>query len=513
MKRFLKRHANRITGTLTGFDRVLFRGTLRSISYQNGMDIFLSSQHVLYKDFASFAQKISDRLKTHAESMAQRLKRPLVYVASSKESKETIARTIMEKDGITDGLICILSCVEPCQSFSIRRDQGTKHLVLTPQQRKCLHLYFYYMDREFGLMHLRLQTWLPMSIQICINGREWLARALDRAHITYERRDNCFTRIDDLPHAQQLLDRLSQRKWHRLFSVMARRVNPWLHGNDALNLHGYYWTVRQAEFATDVMFRDADSLHEYYPLFVRHAIDQFRSDDVLRFLGRRTNIRFNGEVRSDLTRRTEGVRVKHWVESNSIKMYDKPACGGRIETTINNPRQFKVRRHVRRHGNPVTAWVPMRKGVVDMRRLVQVCRTANERYLEALAVIGESSPSHKLLDSVSVPVTRNGRRYRALRPISPEDATIFQRVSGPAALLQGFRNKDIRSPLPGTEQQSPTERRKCTARTSRTLRLLCAHEVVYKVPQTNYYRITQRGQQIMTTSLRFRESNIALLAA
>jgi len=482
------------------------------------MDIFLSSQHVLYKDFSGFAQKISDRLKAHAETMAQRLKRPLVYVVSSKESKEAIARAIMEKDCITDGLICILSCVEPCQSFTIYRDRGTKHLVLTSQQRKCLHLYFYYMDSEFGLMHLRLQTWLPMPIQICINGREWLSRALDRAHIGYERRDNCFTRVDNLRYAQQLLNRLSQRKWHTLFTAMARRVNPWLKGN--LNLHGYYWTVRQAKFATDVLFRDVHCLQEYYPLFVRHAIDQFHSEDVLRFLERRTNIRFNGEVRSNLTRRNEGVRVKHWVDANSIKMYDKQGSVLRIETTINNPRQFwesiplgKVRRHVTRNGNPVIDWVNMRKGVVDIRRLVQVCRAANERYLEALAIIGESSPSHKLLDIVSVPVIQNSRRYRALRPISPEDTKIFQCVCGHASLLQGFRNKDIRVPITGDEQQSPEERSKNTACTSRRLRLLRAHNLIYKVPKTNYYRITQHGQKIMTTSLRFRESNIALLAA
>ncbi len=512
MKQFLKRHASHITGTLSGFDRLLFRGTLRSICYQKGMDILLSSEHVLYKDFGSFAQKISDRLKTHAEAMAEQLKRPLVYITSAKESKEAIARAILEKDGIAEGLICILSCVEPCQSFSTQRDQGTGHLVVIPALRKCLHVYFYYMDREFGLMHLRLQTWLPMSIEICINGREWLGRELDRAHIGYKRSDNCFPQIDDVARAQQLLERLSHRKWYRMLSAMARRVNPWLAGNQ-LHLRGYYWTVRQAEFATDVMFRDAESLHEYYPLFVRHAIDQFGSGDVLRFLGRRTNIRFQGEVHSDLKRRIEGVRVKHWVESNSIKMYDKQGSVLRIETTINNPHQFKVRRHMKCHGNPVTAWVRMRKGVVDMRRLVQVCQRANERYLEALAVIGEPSPSHKLLDSVSVPVTRNGRRFRALRPISPEDSAIFQRVAGPAALLQGFRNKDIRPLLTAEQEQNPTERRKCTAHTSRTLRLLCAHELIYKVPTTNYYRIAKRGHEIISTSLLFRESNIALLAA
>ena len=63
--------------------------------------------------------------------------------------------------------------------------------------------YFYYVDRQFGLMHVRLQTWLPFTMQICINGREYLARRMDKAGISYERRENCFTRIDDLQKHKQ----------------------------------------------------------------------------------------------------------------------------------------------------------------------------------------------------------------------------------------------------------------------------------------------------------------------
>ena len=342
MERFLERHQNRVVGVLSGFDRVLFQGTLRSLSYLNGLEAFLATFRVLYKDFGSFWEGLSEQLKAHAHALAEKQGRPAQYLESSAVSKEKVAQEIRDRDGIREGLICVLSCVEPCQTFGIRRDRASKQLRLVPAQRKCLHLYFYYQDREFGMMHVRLQTWLPFGIQVCLNGREYLARRLNRAGIGYEQRDNCFASIDDLPRAQAMLESLTHRRWERFLSVLAKRVNPLLGSRYGWDQHGYYWSIRQAEYATDVMFRDGE-LSELYPALINHAMQHFGSDDVLRFLGRRTNARFKGEVTTDLKRYSDGVRIKHRVEENSIKMYDKQGSVLRIETTINNPRRFKVR--------------------------------------------------------------------------------------------------------------------------------------------------------------------------
>ena len=221
MERFLQRHKGRIKGTIAGLDRVLFRGQLISICHIDAMDRFLSSQHVLYKDFSQFAQMLSYEIKSHAEQMASESARPFHYLTSSTISKEEFARSIMRKDNVTQGLICILSCVEPCHSFSIHRDCATKHLKLVWQQRKCLHLYFYFVDREFGFMHLRLQTWLPFTIQVCINGREWLAGQLDRAGIGYTKVSNCFTRM-------MTLRRLNRSPTRSTLFASGAYFRPWL---------------------------------------------------------------------------------------------------------------------------------------------------------------------------------------------------------------------------------------------------------------------------------------------
>lgn len=510
MERFLKRYEDRIQGSISGFDRLLFRGTLQSICWVGGMDRFLANERVLYKHFGSFAQGISTRIKKHARRIADKLGRPLLYLDSCSQSKEEIAQTIMQRNKIERGLICILSCVEPCQAFDIARDRSTKSLQLVKRQRKCLHLYFYFIDREFGLMHVRLQTWLPLTIQVCLNGRHYLARGLSRAGIAYQQYDNCFTVIADCKRAQRMIDRLQTRNWVAFLDALAGRVNPWLHSKSKPCLGSYYWTIRESEYATDVLFRDAAALKQIYPALTQHAITHFHSENVLRFLGRRF-LQANGQLHSDLGRRIEGLRIKHWVQENSIKMYDKAGSVLRIETTINNPRRFSVRRTL--PGKRNSRLFPLRRGVADIGRRVSICKAANARYLQALSVIGDARPSHQLLDAVSQPVQLQQRRFRPLHPISPQEAPLFDVLLVGQFLIDGFRNQDLRTRLFPQTCTSSDQARKLSARITRHLALLRAHHLIEKVAATHRYNITQKGYEVITTALKLRQTDLTLLAA
>jgi len=513
MQTFLDRHRERIVGVLSGFDRVLFRGTLRCLEYQKGFEAFLATHRVLFKDFGTFAQRLSDEVKGHAKAYAAKHGRPLIYLPSPAISKEDFARRMMQRDNIQQGLICVLTCVEPCRAFKVRRNRDTRRLEFGLATRKCLFVYFYFADREFGLMHVRLQTWLPMPIQVCINGREYLAKRLDRAGIGYEQHDNCFTRIDDLPRAQAMLKDLEQRNWPVFLNALAKRLNPLMAAGHRLNLRAYYWTIRESEYATDVLFKSSAALRAIYPALVNHAIQHFSCLDTLRFLGRRTDRRFQGEASTNVKTRPEGVRIKHWVEENSIKMYDKKGSVLRIETTINNPRRFKVRRPATRNGRPCMAWIPMRKSVADISRRAELGLAANGRYLEALGVVGEPSPTRFLLDPVSQPVIRDGRPYRPLRPIAPEEAQLFALLLDGQFVLQGFRNKDVRSRLLGDAATDPRARKAASGKITRLFRLLRAHGLIRKITGTFYYRVTLKGTRLMTTALQIRELNLYALAA
>jgi hypothetical protein len=135
------------------------------MSYVAGMEAFLASHRVLYKDFGTFAERVSGEVKAQAEAIAAQRGRPLHYLESAQVSKEDFARRIMERDNIREGLVCVLTCVETCSSFTVRRDAERKLLQLVSGLRKCLHIY-YFVDREFGLMLVRVQSWLPFPIPV-----------------------------------------------------------------------------------------------------------------------------------------------------------------------------------------------------------------------------------------------------------------------------------------------------------------------------------------------------------
>ncbi len=510
MEAFLHGHADDVIGVLEGLDRVMFKGTLRSICHDGGMDRFLGANRILYKDFGRFAEGLSDQLKRQAETAAQESGRPYRYLNSSSLRKDALVRRMLEEDQIHEGLVCVLACVEPCKSFAV---VGRGRLSVKLMERKCLHYYYYFMDRELGLMHVRIQSWLPFTIQLCINGREYLRRRLDAAGIGYQKQENCFTRIDDLAAASRMLGELEERRWVKLLNAFARRVNPLLKRKGWLDLRGYYWSAQESEYATDIMFRNAASLKAIYPKLVEHAMRQFSCQDVLRFLGRRCNSRFSGEACSDIQMRPEGMRIKHRVEENSIKMYDKQGSVLRIETTINNPRRFKLRGQVSLKGQVRMGWRRMRKGVADLRRRLKLCRDANHRYLNALAAVSVHQEAGLLLDRVSYSKVQQGRAYRGLRPVSGEECRIFQILLDGSFLLVGFTSQQVRQRLYQHAAADPQQQRRRSGRMSRYLRLLRAHGLIHKLPHTHRYRLSQRGQQVMSAALRLRAADVQQLAA
>jgi hypothetical protein len=154
----------------------------------------------------------------------------------------------------------------------------------------------------------------------------------------------------------------------------------------------------------------------------------------------------------------------------------------------------------------------MRKGLADLRRRVAVSRAANERYLDALAVVGKTAPAREILDPVSRPVRRKCRRYRALRPLEKEEAQLFAVLLQGQFQIAGFRNRDLRAYL-GAGDQTKSGLRQASARLTRKLRLLRAHGLIRKTTGTFTYRVTRKGQHVMSTALKLRAVDIGLLAA
>jgi len=510
MERFIQKYGSAVTGVLNGWDRLMIRGTIRALAAVPPLVSFLGYLGVKFKDFGSYVEDVSRRLKEASLAAAERLNRPVKYLPSSQTRKEDVARQIAQADGIEEGLICVLSCVEPCWSYSIHRNprDGRPDLVLG--QRKCAHLYHYWMDPDFGLMHGRIMTWLPFTIQVCVNGRLWLARQMDRLSLGYRQSDNCFVGLDDPDKSQQVMDGLLRWNWPEFLDRIAAAVNPILPEILRGYRAGYYWSAYETEWASDVMFRRAAALADAYPRLIRGAISAFGSEQVMRFLGKRLT-GFKGELVSDYSCRVEGIRVKHSADRNSVKVYDKAGSVLRVETTINDPRRLSVYRAPAGNPNGKMRWQSMRKGVTDLRRRAEVSQRANDRYYDALAALDASTPLRELIKPICQPVKLNGRRVRGLRPWSDPDLALLRSINDGRFAVSGFRNADLRQRLYPKAAQNPTERRRASARISQALRRLRAHHLIKKVVHTHRYHLTHSGRQIVTAILQAQDVSVAKL--
>jgi len=213
MMDFVRKLADRVIGVLSGFDRLLFRGMLRSVIDARGLNGYLYGAGVPMAKFKEHAKEVTQRLQEESLRHAREIGCEVRYLESSQDRKKDLAQEIAERDGIRDGLICVLRCVEPCTTFHLRRNRETKKIALERHAGKCLHLYHYYDHPRFGLMHVRLQTWFPFTIQICLNGREWLVKELQKAGIGYHRHDHYVHEVDDLVAAQRMLDEQLKVSW------------------------------------------------------------------------------------------------------------------------------------------------------------------------------------------------------------------------------------------------------------------------------------------------------------
>jgi hypothetical protein len=279
---------------------------------------------------------------------------------------------------------------------------------------------------------------------------------------------------------------------------------------DRLAGQSYYWVIDEAEFSTDVLFAERSALASLRPALYEHAASCFGAEQVMRFLGRKYRETFQGEVKTRWHRREPGAAVKHWVKGNAIKMYDKAGAVLRIETVINDPREFPVHRpRVKQDGTEELGWFPMSKGVANLYRYAQVGQQANERYLEALAVVNDLGVGQRELDRRCAPVFFQGRRRRGLQPLGRDDQALFQAALRGEHAVRGFRNGELAERLFGPKPKDLQERRRQCGRVSRRISLLRAHGLVAKVPRARRYRVTRSGHRFMSAAIHVRTKLLA----
>jgi hypothetical protein len=487
---------------LSGFDRIRFRGTQRLLANVRGLGAFLARHGVRLNDFASYVSGVTDRIRDEVKVGAEQAGVAIEYVNDSSVSKEQLAADLAKRAGRTTGLRAILSAVEPCRTFFVHKNAATGMIELANRSGKCLHYYHYWLDEKLGPCHVRLQTWFPFNVFVCVNGREMLASELTRQGIEHRQRDNCFPWVKDIDKAQELLDAQVKLNWSeeltRLLSASHAGWSQWP-GMD----RAAYWSAEQTEWATDVMFRSQQELTRLMPHWIEHAMVGMGCGDVMKFLGRKVtadgkvHLNFAGEVGTDYVQRPEGTRVAFRVNGNGLKFYDKQGSVLRVETTITDARDMKSFRAKQGRPAGTKQWLPMKKGVSDLPRRTQISQKSNERCLESLAAVATEKTVGELTAKVCEPTKWKDRPVRALNPLGADDLKLLRTVGCGEFVLNGFRNRDVRAALFEAESDDAVEAKRQSAAVTRQLRLLQAHGVITKVFKTHRYQVTTQGRELI----------------
>jgi hypothetical protein len=327
-----ERHFGEIAGVLGCWDRMLVFGTLPKICFAGGMTSFLFERKIRIFDYPKFAEPFRNRIRENAEKMAAEAGIEIEFIRKRNFRKEDRAKEVLAGRGEQAGLVCIFSAMEPCSTYKPWHNKQSGKTYLVPDDGKCLHYYFYFVDEELGLCHVRVPTWLPCRLQICFNGHNWLACQLRRLSIDYRMADNAFSHIADWPRAQRIANGWEAKRIHARLDEFARRCCP-IYRDFAT---GYHWSVDQCEYATDIVFRQQADLQGIYDNLARTAIHTVKPDNIATFLGRKLSPQFEGEVGNRFNIRIEGTRIKHTMGPVSIKLYDKFGLILRIETTVND---------------------------------------------------------------------------------------------------------------------------------------------------------------------------------
>ncbi len=492
-----EKYADELNGVLNCYDRLLISGHLQSICYPHGMTKYLYTHQIRIFDYTQFAEPLRNAIRGNAEAIAKANGLTIEFITKqSAFRKEERVQQILQKRGLKSGLVHIFSAMEGCHAYKPWHNKETHKTYVKASQGKCLHYYFYYIDAQFGLCYLRIPTWCPFRLQFYCNGHNVLAAQLRQAGISFEQADNAFVQIEDFERANQLAADLSIEVLHAKLDQWVKQYCP---AAEMLELT-YQWSIMQAEYATDLVFKQQATLQAVFPYLLETLIQAVKPADIATFLGRKLHGNYQDEMGTRYNKRWLGRRIRHQMGPISIKMYDKFNIVLRIETTVNHVPFFSQYRQVKhRDGTTSKKYAPMKKTIHSLPPLSETLQAVNKRYLKFISDIETPDAGVKKLHRLTeTHQDDNGRRYKGFNLLAEEDTSLFRLLLHGEFVIQGFSNKLLRQHLTN----------KNSGQITRLLRRLRAHGLIKRVGKRYRYYLTDFGRQVATLALKLREMAI-----
>ena len=379
-----------------------------------------------------------------------------------------------------EGVVFIGVAQEKMRSFKAHRRQGQGHTPVFDFSRQSVavnHYYFYVHDRDWGPAFLKIGTYLPYPVKLCLNGHEWVKQRLRRDRIRFESLDNGFLSCADPTALQAACDALGPADVQTFFDRWSQRL-PWpMTTAERTAGYDHRLALCQLEVSlTQVFDRPVQGRH-FFEAVIRENLDLGRPDRVRLLFPLRLTRATPPPAFGYRTRViTEGVEPSLHVEykSSHVKQYFKEQHALRTETTINNPMDFYVR-----------------KAVNNLPHLRDLGDQVNRKLLEVERLSHHCVLTQDALDRLQHPTIADGQRVSALRFGDPRVMALCQALCAFTHLPRGFRNRDLRPHVEALLGRPYT-----TAQMTYDLRRLRLKGLIHRIPHTHRYTATSYGLRV-----------------
>jgi hypothetical protein len=461
------------------FDRVVLRGYLPSL-FVEGSVIKLLRNLGFAKHTNGVLKTLTDQLNQHIKKVSEALGLTIHWWGSAEKEKyhskldfvKDIYRKELQQKSKSDKVICIIKSLENTRTFA-NKDIKTKTGELFTKMYSCFkfvsHYYIYIHDSELGLCYLKISGYLPFTCEFYMNGHNYLKQQFDIYEADYKMKDNSFVKVSDPDLLKSLVEKFQP-------SIALNRVSYWMDKffrfdkgsrSTRSKLLTHQWYTYQTEISSNIIFKSAKFCNSFFQRVLQKHHTIGLPDRLTEVFGLSKPVH---NSKSTQNKYEVQACIKHWLEKNSIKCYNKGGCLLRVETTINNPDLPGLK---------------LKKPACNLQAYYWYGLGCNSRYFKTLSDIDISSLTpHDYEKYQQAVITEKGVRIAAPDLRKDEQLELYALLMSDVSLVSGFKNKDIRKKMQGNPK---------TAKLAYELRKLRERGAIKKMKNTHYYRLTEEG--------------------
>jgi len=460
-------------------DRLYLHAYMPKLQTSGGLCYFLATHLGHPIPSPALFKPLHDRFVDAVRRFAARHAIPLIAFAPRQRKDDVVADYRARFRG-RDGVVVIGVAQEKMRSFKAQKRCGPGTTITFDFSRQAVavnHYYFYVQDREWGPAFLKIGTYLPYPVKLCLNGHEWVKQHLTRRHMRFESLDNGFLTCVDPAALQATCDALGPADVQAFFDRWSHRL-PWpMTTADRAAGYAHRLAICQLEASlTQVFDRPLQGRH-FFEALIRENLDLGRPDRVGLLFPLRITRATRPPAWGYRTRViTDGVQPSLHVayKSSHVKQYFKEERALRTETTINNPKDFYVN-----------------KGVDNLAHLRDLGQGVNRKLLEVERLSHHCVLTQDALDRLQQPTVEAGQRVSALRFGDPRVMALLQALTAFTHLPRGFRNRELRPHVAALLGRPYT-----AAQMTYDLRRLRLKGLIHRIVGTHRYTTTTYGLKV-----------------